>query len=122
MIPATPRSHRILLDEFALDVDIGFHDFEVGTPQRILVCLDIELDTAHFPADDTRDAAWDYDFIRHMIHEMARTRRFNLQETFAGGIYAAIAARPGVTRLTVRTRKPDVYPDCAGVGVVLSSH
>jgi dihydroneopterin aldolase len=122
MISPVPAAHHIVLEEFALDVDIGFHAFEIGTPQRILVCIDITLDTAHFPTEDTREAAWDYDFIRHMIFDLARSRRFNLQEIFAGEIYRTIAERPGVTALTIRTRKPDVYPDCAAVGVVLSSH
>ncbi len=122
MISPVPAAHHIILEEFALDVDIGFHDFEIGSPQRILVCIDITLDTAHFPAEDTREEAWDYDFIRHMIFDLAKSRRWNLQESFAGAIYRAIAERPGVVALTIRTRKPDVYPDCAAVGVVLSSH
>ena len=36
-------------------------------------------------------------------------------------IYDLVAARRGVTALRVSTRKPDIYPDCAGVGVELSS-
>ncbi len=48
-------------------------------------------------------------------------RRFNLQETFVREIYDLVAARRGVTALRVSTRKPDIYPDCAGVGVELAS-
>jgi dihydroneopterin aldolase len=36
-------------------------------------------------------------------------------------IYDLVAARRGVTGLRVSSRKPDIYPDCAGVGVELSS-
>jgi dihydroneopterin aldolase len=36
-------------------------------------------------------------------------------------IYDLVAARRGVTALRVSTRKPDIYKDCAGVGVELSS-
>ena len=28
------RSARIILDSLEVQTDIGFHDFEVGTPQR----------------------------------------------------------------------------------------
>ena len=52
---------------------------------------------------------------------MAQGRRVNLQETLVREIYELIAARAGVTGLRVSTRKPDVYPDCAGVGVELAS-
>ena len=48
-------------------------------------------------------------------------RRFNLQETVVREIYDLVAARRGVTALRVSSRKPDIYPDCAGVGVELAS-
>ncbi|QMW24082.1 dihydroneopterin aldolase [Sandaracinobacteroides saxicola] len=121
MLHAEPRRHRILLEDFAFDADIGFHDFEIGTPQRLLVTIDVELDFAHFPASDHREHAWDYDFLRQGILALVKARRYNLQETLAREIYAMIAAKPGVTRLKIVTRKPDVYPDCAAVGVILSS-
>ena len=52
---------------------------------------------------------------------MTTGRRFNLQETLAREIYDLIAARHGVTALRVSTHKPDIYPDCAAVGVELAS-
>lgn len=114
-------SHRILLEDLALEVDIGFHDFEVGVPQRLLVTVDVTLDPSAFPAEDRQAAAWDYDIIRSGIHAIVAGRRFNLQETLAREIFAMIADLPGVAALTVTTRKPDVYPDAGAVGVVLSS-
>jgi dihydroneopterin aldolase len=36
-------------------------------------------------------------------------------------IYDLVAARRGVTALRVAARKPDIYHDCAGVGVELAS-
>jgi len=35
------RSARILLESLEIQADIGFHDFEVGTPQRLLVSVEI---------------------------------------------------------------------------------
>ena len=55
------------------------------------------------------------------IGALANSRRFNLQETFVRAVYDLVAARRGVTALRVSTRKPDIYPDCAGVGVDLAS-
>jgi dihydroneopterin aldolase len=114
-------AHRILLEDLALDVDIGFHDFEIGVPQRLLVTVDITISPAAFPSVDEAAAAWDYDPVRSGIHALVAGRRFNLQETLAAEIFAMIAARPGVEALTVSTRKPDVYPDARAVGVILSS-
>lgn len=116
-----PRSRKIVLEDFELDVDIGFHDFEVGNPQRLLVTIQVWLEEGAFAAADEAALAWDYDFLRQAIHHVVDGRRFNLQETAVREIYDVIAARAGVTGLKVSTRKPDVYPDSGGVGVELSS-
>lgn len=116
-----PRTRKIVLEDYDLPVDIGFHDFEIGTPQRLLVTVEVWVDERGFAASDERSSAWDYDFLRTEIGALAAGRRFNLQETFVREIYDLVAARRGVTALRVSTRKPDIYPDCAGVGVELAS-
>lgn len=116
-----PTTFRIFLQDFDLPVDIGFHDFEIGTPQRLLVSIDVSVEEAAFAAEDTQAAAWNYDFLRSEIRRMTTGRRFNLQETLVREIYDLIASRQGVKALRVSARKPDVYPDCAGVGVEISS-
>ena len=116
-----PRSRKIVLEDFAFEVDIGFHDFEVGAPQRLLVTVEVWVDEASFAAEDDEAAAWNYDFLRTEIRTLAGARRWNLQETLVRAIYDLVAARRGVTALRVRSRKPDIYPDCAGVGVDLAS-
>ncbi len=116
-----PRTRKIVLEDYALALDIGFHDFEVGNPQRLLVTVEVWVDEASFAATDDSATAWNYDFLRAEIAALVAGRRFNLQETLVREIYDLVAARRGVTGLRVAARKPDIYPDCAGVGVELSS-
>jgi len=115
------RTHKIVLEDLSLDVDIGFHDFEIGRPQRLLISVWATIDLKYWPKSDCAEASWDYDFIRQSIHALAKGRHFNLQEVLARKIFQMIAARPGVTALSIFLRKPDVYPDAAAVGVWLSS-
>lgn len=116
-----PKSRKIVLQDYALPVDIGFHDFEIGNPQRLLVTVEVWVDESSFPESDVVDDAWNYDFLRTEIAVIAGSRRFNLQETLARAIYDVVAARRGVQALRVSTRKPDIYPDCSGVGVEIAS-
>jgi dihydroneopterin aldolase len=115
------RSARILLDSLAVEADIGFHEFEVGAPQRLLVTVEIWLDDLAPPPDDDPQRAWNYDFLRTEVEELAAARRYNLQETLAHAVFERIAALRGVRHLRVRTSKPDVYADAAGVGVEIAS-
>ena len=116
-----PKTRKIVLEDFRLDLDIGFHEFEIGNPQRLLVTIEVWVDERSFAASDEAGSAWDYDFLRTEIGALAAGRRFNLQETLVREIYDLVAARRGVTALRVSSRKPDIYPDCGGVGVELSS-
>lgn len=133
VIPFTPRldgmvppnlavkSAKIHLDGLAVMTDIGFHDFEVGTPQRLLISVEVWLDEVAAPDGDLAANAWNYDHLRLEIERIASSRRFNLQETLVREIYDWIAARAGVKALRVGTSKPDVYPNARGVGVEIAS-
>ena len=115
------RSARIVLESLEVRTDIGFHEFEVGSPQRLLVSVEIWLDDVSVPPGDDPERAWDYDFLRAEVQEISGSRRFNLQETLAHAVFDRLAAFRGVKALRVRTSKPDIYPDAQGVGVEIAS-
>jgi dihydroneopterin aldolase len=115
------RSARILLEGLEVQADIGFHDFEVGAPQRLLVSAEIWLEDTNVPPGDDPELAWNYDFLRREVEEIAAARRYNLQETLAHAVFERIAEFRGVKAVRVRTSKPDVYPDAHGVGVEIAS-
>lgn len=117
-----PRTAKILLDSLEVKSDIGFHEFEIGSPQRLLVTVEIWLD--HIPAADCDDPAeaWDYDLLREQIVSLATEKRYNLQESLAHAIYDRVASMRGVGALRVVTSKPDVYPNAKGVGVEIASY
>jgi dihydroneopterin aldolase len=116
-----PRSARILLDSLEVHAEIGFHDFEIGKPQRLLVTVEIWLDEVPPAGCDDPARAWDYDFLREQIVELASKRRYNLQESLAHAIYDRFAGMKGVKALRVATAKPDIYADARAVGVELAS-
>jgi dihydroneopterin aldolase len=115
------RQSRILLDSLEVMTDIGFHDFEVGAPQRLLITVELWLDDLTPPADDNHASAWNYDYLRTEIIRLAQTRRYNLQETLVHAIFERVAATRGVKALRVKSVKPDVYDDAKGVGVEIAS-
>ena len=54
-----PKTRKIVLDGYDVPVDIGFHDFEVGVPQRLLITVEVWVDEQSFAAIDERSQAWD---------------------------------------------------------------
>lgn len=115
------RTSSILLEDLEVEADIGFHEFEVGKPQKLLVTVQIWVEEVAAPATDDPAAALDYDYVRAVVRALARERRYNLQETLAHAIFDRLAAMRGVKALRIATAKPDVYPDTRRVGIEISS-
>lgn len=107
---------RIELKGFALPVSIGIHAFEKRGPQRVIVDLDLLVaDPSPLKADRIAEAV-DYDGLRDGIRALVKGRHFNLQETLCQAIVDLCLADSRIAVARVRTRKPDVYPDCEWVG------
>ena len=115
------RQSRILLDSLEVMADIGFHDFEVGKPQRLHVTIELWLDDVEPPAGDDEVYAWNYDYLKQEVVRIAQERRYNLQETFVHELFQRIAAYRGISALRIKSVKPDVYPDAKGVGIEIAS-
>ena len=123
MVPAhlKVRQSRILLDSLEVMTDIGFHEFEVGNPQRLLLTVELWLANLDPPDDQDHQSAWNYDYLRSEVVRIAQERRYNLQETLVHAIFQRVAAYRGVKALRVKSVKPDIYPDAEGVGVEIAS-
>ena len=115
------RQSRILLDSLEVMTDIGFHEFEIGNPQRLLITVELWLEDLQPPADDDHGSAWNYDYLRSEVTRIAQERRYNLQETLVHAIFDRVAAYRGVRALRIQSVKPDIYPDAKGVGVEIAS-
>tara|TARA_B100000575_G_C23113878_1_gene643726 strand:- start:522 stop:884 length:363 start_codon:yes stop_codon:yes gene_type:complete len=111
---------KLFLENLEVLVDIGIHDFEIHQPQRLQISVSVSLDPAQIDDADEIGATFDYDFIRSEIKELVGSRRFNLQETLCRLILETITLEKSVVGATVTTKKIDVYPDCAGVGVQMT--
>ena len=112
---------KLFLEEFEVMVDIGIHDFEINNPQRVCISVEVLLDPNAVDRSDEIGSTFDYDFIRLEIKNLTSNRRFNLQETLCRLILDKIIEQDCVTEATVTTKKLDVYPDCNGVGVEMTS-
>ena len=115
------RQSKIILDSLEVMTDIGFHDFEVGEPQRLLISVELWLEDCTAPPSDDPVSAWNYDYLKNEVIRIAQERRYNLQESLVHAIFDRVAAYRGVKALRIRSAKPDIYPDAKGVGVEVAS-
>ncbi len=116
--PSLMDCRRLFLSDYEVWINIGVHDFEKKGEQRVLINVDLYVPLAlSTPKADQLSEVLDYDFIRRTISERVSKGHIHLQETLCDDVLALMLAHPQVRAARVSTQKPDVYPDCASVGV-----
>ncbi len=109
---------KLFLRDFEVQARIGIHDFEQAAAQRLLMNVDLYVPLEHTqPAQDHIQNVVDYDFIRDVVRKRIDQGHINLQETLCDDVLATLLQHPLVHAARVSSCKPDVYPDCAAVGV-----
>lgn len=109
---------RLFLKAFEINMNIGVHDFEKRGEQRVIVNIDLYVPLqSNTPNKDDLSEVVDYDFMRQTIADIIAPGHIQLQETLCDEIVKRMLAHPLVFATRVSTEKPDVYPDCEGVGV-----
>lgn len=116
--PQLADCRRLFVRDLELHTGIGAHDTERNGPQRLRINVDVYVPlAATTPRHDRLDEVIDYDFIRRTVVERAARGHIALQETLVDDIARALLAEPQVRAVRVAADKPDIYPDCASVGV-----
>ena len=112
-----------ILEGLELIMGLGIHAEELAAPQRVVVTVRMEVDYPAAPSEDRIEAVLDYDFLRDGIRGLVADRHFHLQETLCEAIAALCLADARVSRVTVRSMKPDIYRDAAvGCEIVRGRH
>jgi dihydroneopterin aldolase len=116
--PQLRDCRRLFLRNYEVMINIGVHDFEKKGEQRVLINVDLYIPLAEStPKGDQLHEVVDYDFMRETIARRVAQGHIHLQETLCDDVVKAMLTHPRVRAAQVSTMKPDVYPDCEGVGV-----
>jgi dihydroneopterin aldolase len=120
--PRLADCRRLFLRNYEVMINIGVHDFEKKGEQRVLINVDLYIPLAlSTPKEDHLHEVVDYDFMRETIARRMAQGHIHLQETLCDDVLRAMLSHPYVRAARVSTMKPDVYPDCEGVGVEVFS-
>ena len=116
--PSLTDCRRLFLRNYEVMINIGVYEFEKKGEQRLLINVDLYIPLAEStPVNDQLEEVVDYDFIRDTIAKLMARGHVQLQESLCDDIVRAMLDHPRVRAARVSTMKPDVYPDCEGVGV-----
>ncbi|MDP2368499.1 dihydroneopterin aldolase [Rhodoferax sp.] len=109
---------RIFLRNHIVSVRIGAHAHEKTQHQRVIFNVELFVPYARSsPRCDHLEEVVDYDYVRDVIAARVQQGHIELQETLCDDLATSLLAHPSVHAVRLSSCKPDIYPDCDGVGV-----
>lgn len=111
----------ILIDELEVFFRIGVPDEERAGPQRLLITVEMEVDTASAAKSDDITKTVDYFQVSNRIKELGQGREWRLIETLAEDIAQLVLEYGLVDRAQVEVSK-FILPDTRRVAVRIVRH
>lgn len=108
----------IFIKGLELQTIIGTLDFERHTPQRVVLDIEMHVNIDAAAQTDNLCATVNYAAVVECVTQWAQEAP-ELVETLGVRIAQGILAQFAVKKVKVRVCKPDILPQCAGVGVVI---
>jgi FolB domain-containing protein len=106
--------NAILIQDLALKLRLGVTEKERRRSQKVLLCLEIQLNTPEH-IDDALDNTVDYSAVRRGLQSLLRGKPFNLVETVAA-VTAEYVLNHYNAKKVIVTVKKFPYRDTAFVG------
>ena len=113
----TQRTRRVFVDGLELIGQVGVYEHERRHKQRVVVSLKLTVADYYDGVSDQLGQVYDYDEAIETVRRIVHSGHFNLIETLAEAIAAALLANPVVDTAQVTIAKPDVLPACRSVGI-----
>ena len=98
----------LFLEKVIRQVDIGVHDYEIGSPQRLSIDIYVMLCGDSSPQEDEISQVLDYEYLVTTLDETFKLERASLLETLANRLLDRILEPLSVEGATVVITKLDV--------------
>lgn len=111
---------RISVVGLSVETRIGVTDKERSLPQDVLIDIDINVDLSAAGATDDLNETIDYDSLVNEVAGFVRASECNLLERLAAQVADLVAAKSGVSGVTVRIGKQHVPVNEEVAAIVVS--
>ncbi len=117
-MPQTPSTIAIAFTRVELLVRIGEHPHEQNPEKPSRLHLDVTLEFGFHDYFEKHGGYVNYDPLRTYLQSLQGQPHIDRIEDFARGILRACFAMTPAARVKLSVRKPDIFPEMDGVGLV----
>jgi len=111
---------KILIKDLALDLKLGYYDFEKDKPQKVKFTLEIDYRDKKPTNDKDLKSIVNYDKIVKLIKKLVKNKHYNFLETLAEDVFDELFKDKRIDKITLQIEKLEIMKDCSSVGIQVS--
>ena len=111
---------KILIKELALDLKLGYYDFEKDKPQKVKFTLEVDYRDKKPTNDKDLKSIVNYDKIVKLIKKLVKNKHYNFLETLAEDVFDELFKDKRIDKITLQIEKLEIIKDCSSVGIQIS--
>ena len=111
---------KILIKDLALDLKLGYYDFEKDKPQKVKFTLEIDYRDKNPTNDKDLKSIVNYDKIVKLIKKLVKNKHYNFLETLAEDVFDELFKDKRIDKITLQIEKLEIVKYCSSVGIQIS--
>ena len=111
---------KILIKDLALDLKLGYFDFEKDKPQKVKFTLEIDYRDKKPTNDKDLKSIVNYDKIVKLIKKLVKNKHYNFLETLAEDVFDELFKDKRINKINLQIEKLEIMKDCSSVGIQIS--
>ena len=98
----------IFMEDVIRNIDIGIHDYEIGTPQKVSFDLYVKISMSNNAFDDDINNVLNYEYLIKILDSIIDNNRFSLLESLGKCIMDEVLSPSQVQGATLVISKIDI--------------
>jgi len=111
---------KILIKDLALDLKLGYYNFEKDKSQKVKFTLEIDYRDKKPTNDKDLKSIVNYDKIVKLIKKLVKNKHYNFLETLAEDVFDELFKDKRIDKITLQIEKLEIMKDCSSVGIQVS--
>ena len=111
---------KILIKDLALDLKLGYYDFEKDKSQKVKFTLEIDYRDKKPTNDKDLKSIVNYDKIVKLIKKLVKNKHYNFLETLAEDVFDELFKDKRIDKINLQIEKLEIIKDCSSVGIKIS--
>jgi len=111
---------KILIKDLALDLKLGYYNFEKDKSQKVKFTLEIDYRDKKPTNDKDLKSIVNYDKIVKLIKKLVKNKHYNFLETLAEDVFDELFKDKRIDKINLQIEKLEIIKDCSSVGIQIS--